>query len=761
MAYATLGNQEGISADSSTVRCTQVREAVSARIDDEDPGTVDEAQLRAHLAACTGCTVFAERARALTPTVHRAAAGPYAELENLAARFPLRADRRTTGLRLAIAVLAVVELLTPLIGLVQDHGYGGEDHAGHETLSFTVAVAAGLLVVAIRPIHARGYLPLVLVAMTLLLATAAGDVAAGRAALVEELPHLNLAAAAVLLWLLARGGGHRRPRPVEARPRRQPARRLRVVLRAAAVVATGAPVLVAVPASAHATLQGTSPGAGAVVAHVPAAVVLRFDEAVGTTPTSLRVFGPGGQRVDSGSTTHPGGAASRVGIGLTDGGVGTYLVAWRVVSADTHPISGSFTFSVGHPTRAPAVTAPSADAVVGAILGITRWLGYAGVALLIGVVAFLERCWPAGWAARSLRRLPWIGLGGVLLGAVLGFLVKGPYDAGLCLGSTGRPALLDEVTHSAYGHATFGRLACLAVIAALLAGRHRLPAALHRAGLALSFVALALTFALSGHAATEHPQWLGLLSDTVHVVAVSLWIGGLTALVLALTVSRRGAVTPPVTTAEVSRFSSLALWAVVVLVLTGTYQSWRHVGAWAALAQTTYGRELLVKIGLVALVIVVAAVSRRVAGRHGGVLTTLRRTVGVELVGAVAILAVTAALVATEPADEAYHPSVAATLRFGADTVQVSAVPAGERRMRIHLYVFGADGRPTEPKQITASAALPGQDIGALPLALIPAAPGHRISTLTVPLTGDWQLTVTLRTSPIDESSQEVDVPIR
>jgi copper transport protein len=213
--------------------------------------------------------------------------------------------------------------------------------------------------------------------------------------------------------------------------------------------------------------------------------------------------------------------------------------------------------------------------------------------------------------------------------------------------------------------------------------------------------------------------------------------------------------------AVAGRFSRVALGAVGVLVATGAYQAWRQVRSWGAVTATTYGRELLVKLALVALILVVAAASRRwVRGTRTDV-GVLRRRVAVEAGGIVAVLAVTSALVATAPARSAYHPSVSANLRLGPDVVQVSAVPAGDRRMQVHLYLFDRRDRPTEPRQVTASVSLPSQHIGPLPLRLSKVGRGHRIADVAVPVAGDWSLAVVVRTSAIDEYTRSLTLPIR
>jgi copper transport protein len=104
------------------------------------------------------------------------------------------------------------------------------------------------------------------------------------------------------------------------------------------------------PAAAHATLVSTTPAEGSVVHGVVRMVSATFDESVGVSTDSLRVFDPSGRQVDVGGT-HAGPGTGTVEVSLnTSLPDGTYTVAWRVVSADSHPVQGAFTFSIGQPS---------------------------------------------------------------------------------------------------------------------------------------------------------------------------------------------------------------------------------------------------------------------------------------------------------------------------------------------------------------------------------------------------------------------------
>src|SRR5215475_10051958 len=119
----------------------------------------------------------------------------------------------------------------------------------------------------------------------------------------------------------------------------------------ATLLLTGFGVLAGAPAAwAHATLVTTSPADGAIIKQAPTSVSATFDQPVGVSNTSLEVFAPNGDRVDAGATTH-GAKPSQIVVKLKSGlGHGTYTVGWHVISADSHPVQGAWTFSVGAPS---------------------------------------------------------------------------------------------------------------------------------------------------------------------------------------------------------------------------------------------------------------------------------------------------------------------------------------------------------------------------------------------------------------------------
>ncbi|MFJ9676035.1 copper resistance protein CopC [Streptomyces sp. NPDC101221] len=376
------------------------------------------------------------------------------------------------------------------------------------------------------------------------------------------------------------------------------------------------------PASAHAALTSTDPGDGTVLDRAPAHVTLTFSESVGLRDDSFRVLDPGGHRLHTGEAGRADGRSDTARVALPGKlGEGTYTVAWRVVSADSHPVSGAFTFSVGAPSRsaAPVATGPAEDPLTATLHKIARYLSYLAAALLIGAAAFVALCRPPDPA--PLRR-PMAAAWWTLLEATLALLVlRAPYEAGTGPSAALGPAALRDTLTTRPGALLLTRLGLLVPVGLYLVraarpvrpvrvdrrDRRRGGRTLAAAVGAVLAVGLALTWAAAEHAAAGIQVPVAMTSSVLHLLATAVWLGGLVALLVTLRAPRSS----PDTAGVVARFSRTAFAAVTVLVVTGVYQSWRGLGSWQALTGSAYGRLLLAKVVLVAVLLAAAAVSRR------------------------------------------------------------------------------------------------------------------------------------------------------
>lgn len=568
-------------------------------------------------------------------------------------------------------------------------------------------------------------------------------------------------------------------------------------------------------ASAHAQLESSIPGQSAVLLVPPNQVVLHFGEPVEIDFGSLRVIGPAGQRVDAGAALHPGGDTHSVANALPpDLADGTYVVAWRVISADSHPVHGAYVFSVGTArgsARADALAAAIADqpgdAVVGGAYWIVRAAAFAGLLVLVGLGVLVSWLWPSGGRTRRVGRVLWWSWGTLLVATVLGILVQGVYASALPLTDAYRPSLVSAVLDTRFGQVEVLRLLLLAVMVPILlllrrrigqggANRRWLTAACCMVGLLLL-----ATPGLAGHAATGSSPVLGIGLDIIHLAAASAWIGGLVLLATFLVPRDPGDAWPPDPSDLTLRVSAVAFTAVVVVVATGVVQSIRQVGSLYALFHTPYGRTLVIKICLVVALIAVGAVSRRLVRHRGSADATpvegtsgvrsvppsgpgatvvldpvapeveatgfarrrLRRTVLAELAIALAVVGVTAALVNDAPARQAAGQPF--TYSFSTLGVQVNTIIDPSRAgttNEVHVYVLSSLGSPKAIPELDLSASLPSQSIGPLAIPLVVSGPGHYTANRVVlPVAGNWVLKYTVRTDAIDEQVVRTVLPVR
>jgi copper transport protein len=563
-------------------------------------------------------------------------------------------------------------------------------------------------------------------------------------------------------------------------------------------------------ASAHAALEETSPGRGAALDHAPSQVVFRFDEPVEVAFGAVRVYDQQGERVDEGSAEHPGGRSEAVAVALRDGLThGTYTATYRVVSADSHPVAGGFVFSVGRAGTPSATVDELIDStgtgpVTEVAFGIVRALAYLALALTVGGAVFLAVVWrplatavgrpDSHWTnatAGLVDRAHALMLAGALLGiatSAAGIAFQGAVAAGTSLWQALDVTVIGDVLDTRFGTVWALRLlAWIAVTGLLLSPRprrsliasdpRRWPERSAAVALTALLAFLCTTPALAGHASTVDGSWLAVPANVLHVVCMSVWVGGILALQFALPAATRQLDGPQRTSLiarTLSRFSTLALAAVAGLIVGGVAQTIVELDALSELTDTAFGRAILVKVALLAGLIALGAWNRQrarprlaaLADRDqppGSTGLALRRSLRTEGTLMVIVLGATAALVSYSPATGASGP-FSTSEPIGPARLELTVDPARAGRNEVHLYLFDrASGRQYDRiKQLTVTARLPDKSIGPLPLDARKAGPGHyviRAADIAPP--GDWRLDIAARVSAFDAYTARLEVPIR
>ena len=521
-------------------------------------------------------------------------------------------------------------------------------------------------------------------------------------------------------------------------------------------------------ASAHADLLESTPAANSVLVEAPTEIVLTFTEAVTPTVDAIRLFDSDGTAVEVGAVNQTGGGDTLTAAitGTLDNG--TYVVAWRAVSVDSHPISGAFLFSVGAAEATdPALVenvlnAADAGAPNGEWIRIGRVLSFLGLGLSVGSTGVIVLCAPTLLSSRRTATVLWAGAGFVAAGTALMISAQA---AAIGTSWTDWSSVLDTPS---------GRWWLLRLIGATVGGvaivfRRRLLTS--RSGRwiaalgALSFLAIA---AAGGHAVSGRAVPVGFVATVGHLAAMSMWVGGLAVLLLVAPLRSFWSIAV--------RFSPVALASVATLAVTGIVNGWRQMGTLSGFTDSTYGRALLTKLVVVIIVVAIAAVSRWVlhhdiesdpiaTADSSGEPTTvvhsgarrLTRTVTAEALGVLIILGVTSVLVGSPPPADVVRAAAPATASVsvvqGDRIAQIDLEPAVTGGTTMHVTITSPGGGLNDrADEITVTARMPAQGVGPIDIATTVAGPNHvTTNDADFPIPGVWEITVTTRYGEFDQ----------
>jgi copper transport protein len=549
-------------------------------------------------------------------------------------------------------------------------------------------------------------------------------------------------------------------------------RRLARTFAAAVVVVVAVVVSTAGPASAHAQVVSTDPAAGATLPAAPKAVTVTFDDRVEARADSLRVYDSRGRRVDQGALTRvDGGKGLRVAVGdLADGG---YMTTWRVVSDDGHPVSGGASWRVGTGTAVDLsmferlLNAEGGDTGLHVFAAVVRALLFGGLVVLVGGLGFVLLVWPAGAEDRRARRTL-VGAAAVAgVASALSMGVEAADTAGRGIGAVFQLGDAVDTWHGTFGKAAVLRIVVLLAVVALASRLDRRGArtAVWRLAIGLGAVALFATVSASGHARTGRWTALALPLDIVHQCAGALWLGGLAFLALF--------VLPRAVDSHVpERFSRLAMGCVLVVTATGVVQGFRQLRRLSGVRETDYGRILVVKVVLVALVVVFGGMSRSLLRardrRDDGVEIDvdelrhrLRLSVGFETMLGIGVLVVTSLLVAANPSQTIAARGFAAVKVVHGTAIEVGVSPARPGPVTFHVYASNPSAGLTTTYEATATMSLASRGITGVAVPLRPTGRSHwTANDVAVPIAGEWTLRVTVVVGGIDSRSAEFRVDV-
>ena len=521
------------------------------------------------------------------------------------------------------------------------------------------------------------------------------------------------------------------------------------------------------PAAAHAVLMKANPAANQQLEATPRELELAFNENVG--PVFFKLLDRAGQEVGQPGELRLDGNSVFLPLGQTLPN-GTYIVTYRVISADTHPVGGSFAFAIGEAVASGADAAASGSAASLWVLPtyLNRIVLYAAMLLAAGsALLLLVMSWPAS-VEPGLRRQGRIA---ALVAAVAFVVSMAVGGADIIAGGPG--ALLSGAAWSAAMGSTLSVSAAIGIPGALLAAwafgrRAEWP-------LWTGFALLVGSFLVTGHAATAVPVWLAATSVGLHLVGGAFWFAAFAPLVATAKVSAA-----PDAARVMDQFSSRAVWLVGLVLVSGLVVSWIQVRSPANLLSTDYGQRLLVKLGLVVVVLAMAFWNKSrltPALARGGAAAGANMARSIRIESGVMLLVIAAAASLTLPTPPRALGEQAAATAAGAMpasdgfretwtsagySVEVEVTPARTGENMVMLRFKDAAGAPVAMQRASIDVSLPAAQVEGITKvgeAMPPDMYHFMIPELIIP--GDWRFTVSAFVSDFDKLDFEGTVPVK
>jgi copper transport protein len=541
---------------------------------------------------------------------------------------------------------------------------------------------------------------------------------------------------------------------------------------------------------AHANLDRADPVAGSQLDQPPRQLQLFFSEAVDSSFSRVQLLNAQRDAVDRGDSHVAPNDPRSLAVSLPDQlPNGVYTVAWRTLSAvDGHTVNGAYPLVIG-PMPAEGVgvaTAGSSQADFAPETAVGRWWFSLAASLLLGTLLSWQvvfrplfgRSNPAALplaSARS-RRLAVASGVALLVGTLYIAIAQAANAADVPMwGVFGQP-VVDLLSRGRFAGLWWTRLALVTIALGLVwwRGVRRWPG---QVAMVVTACAL-LTSSMNSHsAALLSGAYLGVAVDWLHFMGVAAWLGGLASLayVLPVAVHASQSAGDRVLSRAVSRFSAMALAAVGLIVVTGTFQAWLEVGSWEGFVQAAFGLSVLAKIGLLVLMLLLAAfnllivrpgLARMVGTSSGAAASALARRFSLAVRGEIAIgviiLVVAAILTGLSPAREELARRASGDVQGGpvdrqvdanglAARIQISPAVLGVNRMAIQLP--GTDPSQVERVQLTLT--FLDSELGSQPVVLPQSTTASDTWEITSPLlsqSGMWQAEMLVRRTNQDDA---------
>jgi len=512
------------------------------------------------------------------------------------------------------------------------------------------------------------------------------------------------------------------------------------------------------PAGAHAQLSDSNPKPDELLTKSPEAITLTFSVSVQSNKDSIKLFDNAGVQVPTDSKPKSP-SPNQVEIRLKKLDPGLYIVNWSVVSEDSHPISGTFSFTYGKPSAEKSTIDSSVFEKIVLLsdknihntqASFNRWILFVSSATAIAI-CLLGALNIVSASKKTLQKLLVLPIVLGILTSLAGiFIQNATIDNKSILSSISFTSITDQLQY------VFGIVALLRIVAflALVAVTFNKRAFRFLGPILSLFLIATITF--SGHSASGDFTFFSIPLSFVHVGATSIWFGGLILALLSFKYKTLAF--------DFGKFSKIALYSVAVTIATGMFATWRQVGSLTYAKNSAFGQMLGFKIALVVITIILAFFTRKYLKDNQP--KKMRKFIAIEAILLIGVLAFTSVLVAEIPSRTSAQIPV--TVKSITDTgiLEVSADPAKSGKTDLHVYVYDNKGVPLQietgtlgnpPIQVTIENE--DKQIGPISVAMRFQGLNHFSSAgLSIPFSGDWKITVRVQISDFDEIADQIKI---
>jgi len=490
-------------------------------------------------------------------------------------------------------------------------------------------------------------------------------------------------------------------------------------------------------ASAHSVLDSSSPSASSVLSESPPEVRLDFNEHVESHLGKISLFDQKQHSIAVGKLVRSTSDQSIVSAKLPSLKDGVYVVVWRVLSADGHPVSGAFPFEIGTTSSGTAdallqkiVNGVTTTSDLGNPLAAVRFVAFFAVIVLLGLLAVTRKSHLI--TSPEVQRSVQISAFALVSSSLGLLLLQGPYVSGRSWGAIFEVSLLSDVVTTRLGFWLLIRMVCGALWALMfvIAGSHN-KNWWRRISFVLALVTL-LSFSASGHPSAASLPGIFITIDVIHLSAISLWVGSL----LAIAILSRSIETREI----VPAFSRTATWAMPLTVVTGVVQGLHLSGGLGRVLDSNYGKLLVAKTIAVGVVILFGSAARKkLAGSQSNSISSVIRK---ESAVVVVVIALTALMVAEAPqvTSDSVSTSFSTTLIQGNIFTELQVEPAVVGPSQVHVILTPPGGALTPVLNVQVRFELPSRSIPPIPVTMVAVGPNHWIGVIQLPYAGKWTM---------------------